>query len=590
MITLYSELKKQLIAGFDELLSLIREKGVLDIENQVVDECKKIDSNLFNLVVLGQFKRGKTTLINALIGEDLLPTAVVPLTSIITMLKYGEQRSARVCFLDGSLQDIPFSDLSHYVAERGNPNNILKVKYVEIFLPSPFLSDGVVLVDTPGIGSTYRHNTEVAYDFLPQADAALFVLSVDPPLSEVEGRYLVDIHSSVSKTFYVLNKIDYLNDDERKESLVFCKDTIETFLGKDGVSLFPLEAKSALRAKLQNDTVMLSQSGLQELEKSLFAFFAEKKGMVAILSSARRGLEFSQEMKGYIDLEKKAFELPSQELEQKIIIFEEQLKRVHRERKDALYILEGEIESLIRTIGDDLALLQKELKPKMDEKIEHFLQEYSSLSIPQLSREIKTYISETLTAEFEKWKTLEEEKISKQFESILERFVVKMNSIMQLIHDISAGVFNIQLSGHLEVEALTKESNFYYKFGKDGAALVPNSLSVSALLPRTLARKKILQQAFQDTEAEIERNCGRIRSDFAERSKKSFLEFRYHFEEQVDEMIQVIREILFNALNLKQQNDKDCEKALDHLYDEEQRSVSCIEKFQIIVESVNKLL
>ncbi|TGC07422.1 hypothetical protein CUN85_11510 [Methanolobus halotolerans] len=81
----------------------------------------------------------------------------------------------------------------------------------------------VVVIDTPGIGSTYRHNTEVTMGFLPQSDAALFLVSVDPPITEVELAFLKDIKSRVSKLFFALNKVDYLTKTELVEALTFTK-------------------------------------------------------------------------------------------------------------------------------------------------------------------------------------------------------------------------------------------------------------------------------------------------------------------------------------------------------------------------------
>ena len=174
----YSYLKEELVKCTDSI-STIDSIPVIICEELI----EKIENNVFNLVVLGQFKRGKTSLINALLGSEILPTAVVPLTSIATILKYGETFNIKVYFKDGRVIETEPASLTQYVTEKGNPRNEKDVQEVVITYPSSYLKDGVRLIDTPGVGSVYEHNTDVAYQYLPKSDAALFLFSVDQPVS-----------------------------------------------------------------------------------------------------------------------------------------------------------------------------------------------------------------------------------------------------------------------------------------------------------------------------------------------------------------------------------------------------------------------
>ncbi len=205
----YSHVKEELVKCIDSILT---------IEGITGDICKelreKIDNNVFNLVVLGQFKRGKTSLINALLGAEILPTAVVPLTSIATVLKYGETLNIKVYFNDGRVTEIEPGSLHKYVTEKGNPRNEKDVQEVIITYPSPYLKDGVRLIDTPGVGSVYEHNTDVAYQYLPKSDAALFLLSVDQPLSKAELDFLKDVREYSNRIFFLLSKADYFSESD----------------------------------------------------------------------------------------------------------------------------------------------------------------------------------------------------------------------------------------------------------------------------------------------------------------------------------------------------------------------------------------
>jgi GTPase SAR1 family protein len=146
----------------------------------------KLKNDIFSLVVVGQFKRGKTTFINALLGNDLLPTAIIPLTSIITIISYGNELKITAFFENETKKEIKLEDLLLYITEKHNPKNEKKVDHVEITYPFQYLKNGVQIIDTPGIASVHKHNTKTTYEYLPHADVAIFLLSVDPPLTQAE--------------------------------------------------------------------------------------------------------------------------------------------------------------------------------------------------------------------------------------------------------------------------------------------------------------------------------------------------------------------------------------------------------------------
>lgn len=193
----------------------------------------------FHLAVLGQFKRGKSTFLNALLGETILPSAVVPLTAIPTFISHGERLRCSVFFLEekGPVEVSPSgseelkSFLATYVTEEGNPNNTMGVERVEVFHPSEILGKGVVLIDTPGIGSTFRHNTEATLNFLPQCDAAVFLVSADPPITEVEVQFLKEVKARVARLFFILNKVDYLSEDDCAHALGFLRKVLRSRRG-----------------------------------------------------------------------------------------------------------------------------------------------------------------------------------------------------------------------------------------------------------------------------------------------------------------------------------------------------------------------
>ena len=269
----YRELKEDLEGELCRLAALPEV-----MEPRLTQLLDKLRENRFNLVVLGAFKRGKSTLINALMGEAVLPTSIIPLTSVVTILGYGERLEIRVHFQNGQRTVITREELAAYITEKGNPKNQKKVREVEIAYPSDYLRDGVRIIDTPGVGSIYSHNTEVAYNYLPQVDAAVFVITVDPPLSAAEEDFLKDIREYAHKLFFVLNKIDYVAEAERQEALDFTAEVLRGNLAGQRLMIFPLSAKLGLEGKANGGSAMLTASLLPQFEDYLRRFLYQEKG------------------------------------------------------------------------------------------------------------------------------------------------------------------------------------------------------------------------------------------------------------------------------------------------------------------------
>lgn len=245
----------------------------------------KLAEDRFNLAVVGQFKRGKSSLMNAVIGRDLLPTGLLPLTSAITALCFGPQEKIILKRAGWALdQEIELNELADFVTEQGNPGNQKGVIEVRIEMPVPFLRRGLYFVDTPGIGSTHQANTATTYNFLPQADAIIFVTSVDAPLSEAEERFLQDIQEHVRRLFVVVNKIDLVSPQEQNQVLSYIRSGLTHLINASNIEIYPLSARQALQSKQQGNLELLEASGLPAFEKRLENFLAEEKAHTFLLS------------------------------------------------------------------------------------------------------------------------------------------------------------------------------------------------------------------------------------------------------------------------------------------------------------------
>ena len=207
----------------------------------LLDARKGLDE-MFLIVIVGEFNAGKSSVINAVLGDKFLAEGILPTTNEITVLKFGENSTKRVQSEDGFYtQEIPVELLKQ-----------------------------VSIVDTPGTNVILKRQQRLTEEFVPRADLVLFVLSADRPMTESEVKFLSYIKKWGKKVVFVLNKCDLLETDEdRKEVVQFVRDNAKRLLGVDNAPVLPVAARNALKMKKANasSTEAYAQTGFPEFEE-----------------------------------------------------------------------------------------------------------------------------------------------------------------------------------------------------------------------------------------------------------------------------------------------------------------------------------
>lgn len=540
----FALLKAELLQLAEELALVAQQQGEVNLVARGEELMGKLATEAFNLAVFGQFKRGKSTLINALLGAEILPVAVVPLTSIVTVLRYGWEPVAAVTFADGRRAFIPLSELSGYITERGNPGNQKGVRQVDVSYPAQLLKNGLRLIDTPGVGSVFVNNTEAAYDFLPNADAAIMVLAADQPISQAEVEFLHEVRRYAAKFFFVLNKIDILSERELQESLEFCRQVIEQELGAKSVVLYPISAKQALVGRVQRDHSMLEQSRVPEVEQALTEFLVREKGVTMLEAGRRRLSEIAIALEQAVGLELTALMLAPQELTEKMGLFRQQMERLVQEQQDVTYLLRGEIGRLITRVEEDLKPLVEENVSSLQQRLNDFFHANQHLSKSKLVEAMAAELRHAVEQIFNAWREQEEAVISQEFTRITARFEQRMNEIVAAVRGIAKGLFGVEVTPVMVIEPLIAESGHYYLVEN------PFTLQIDALpllLPESQAKRIVRRRFLQNARLELDRNAGRWRSDFQERLEKSARRFLRNFNEQVEQALGDIQRTLERA-------------------------------------------
>jgi GTP-binding protein EngB required for normal cell division len=564
MLDRYKKLRIELINAVEKLEAISQVRGSLKIVENLKEIREKLSQNQFHLVVLGQFKRGKSTFINSLIGDRILPTSVVPLTSIVTLLKYGDTERIEVIFEGGNRKQIMRNELVDYVTEKGNPVNTKKVRQVEVGFPSVYLRDGVIIADTPGVGSTFQNNTEMTYNYLPKVDAAFFLLAVDPPVSQSEILFLQDVKKYVDKIFFIQNKIDYLSDEERSESMAFSKKVIEEALGMDGIRIHPLSAKMALEGKRSQDEDMLVKSRLPEFDGVLGEFLLKAKGKTVLRSALNGTRRLLSDQELSIELERQAIATPLEVLEKKLQLFQEKMDTIRRDREDIRYYFEGEIQRLVDLLDRDLQILKERVIPQLSKELQGAAKGFEETGVADYAKILELNLHTSLMKNFDEWGIQEEERLNNEYGQVSKRYSQKANEIIDTIVKASAELFDLKLGRFESEEEIASDSSFYYMLGDppkffdlEGAF----DFFSQRILPRKLSRAMILKDFLSTLPEKVDQNCGRLRWDFMDRMKRSFMTFRWNLNLKIDAIEQGIRTSIDKALDLKVKSVEETEKA-----------------------------
>lgn len=555
---------EKLINSIDELMALAVERNKTAAVNILEETKRRLIDNKFTLVVLGEFKRGKSTFINALLGEKLLPSAVIPLTAIPTVLEYSLNVEGVVLFKDGSQKNIRCEELADYVTERKNPHNIKNANRVNLYIPSDFLKNGIILVDTPGVGSLHSHNTAAAYEYLPQSDAGVFVISVDAPLSLVEMEYLHDVMAYVNELFFIINKIDLVGEEDIKEVLELTRKSLKEKLEIVDPKVFPLSALKALEGKLDKNSKQVACSGIIEFEDALSSFIQNGKIKLIKEASAAKVTRIADELKIELLLWRKGMEEPQEQLRAKIELFKQELNLLGREKEEYIYLLYRETDMLGQMVREDIDEFKTASYKSLGDELKSFIRKsVEKKSIPEVAREVDDFLTRSVKDSLVRWRGRERQKVEEKFEAVSNRFFDRIESIVDKTLELSTRVFDVEVSRRQVRDYIVGDRRFYFKLRED-PSLIPDleKMRITSLLPKSLLLGYFIDKSMVKLYEMLDRNCGRIRYDLEYGIKEGVREVAGQLRQRVDSLAEGLKTSLEQAIVQRQAGEEEKSRAM----------------------------
>ena len=411
-------------ATLNRLAALAAEFGAEEIASATRSIAERISEGRFYVACVGQFKRGKSTLLNALIGHSVLPTAVVPVTAVPTIIRYGECLTARVRFQSAAWTDIAVSAVEEYVSEAKNPENAKGVVGVEIFAPSPLLETGTCLVDTPGLGSVFAGNTAATQAFVPHIDAAIIVIGTDPPLSGEELELVKTVSHDVHDLLFVLNKADRANAPDRSAAMEFSRSVLEKQLKRTLPAFFEVSALDRLK-----------QGGPERDWRQLVHALEDlvlHPGRSLVRKATDRGIRrTTNQLLAVIKEERNALERPLEESERRIAGLRKTLVESEVRMRDLGVLLTAEQQRVCGVLGERRnAFLRQALINAHTELTERLSSLARSPYGPAYRRNVNHLAQEIARAELTPWLEGEAAFAGEEFRKTAKRFVELANEFL----------------------------------------------------------------------------------------------------------------------------------------------------------------
>jgi small GTP-binding protein len=364
---------------------------------------RKLDEDRFHLVVVGEFNHGKTTFVNALLGEQALPTGVTPTTATIHHIRWAEKPEATVVSAKGERRSIPFAEAKGFAVGGGASSE--EVDYLEIGYPATLLKERILLVDTPGVNDLSLQRADITYSYIPRADAVLFLLDAGQILKESERVFLNDklLKASRDKIVFVITKWDLLSSDEQREALAYAKNHLSTLV-KDPV-VFPVSSEMALSGNREG-------SGLPELVTHITRFLAEERGRILLDNALGEGLGLSELLSKGVDARRRSILMKTDEIDRRIAALEKDLTGQS-----------GTIEQRRMAIREDVSGIKASARKDLDRFVDDVCRQLPNVIDAAKPNELKRYLPAFLEDAYKQWAEEETKEIAMQLEQLAEKTV-----------------------------------------------------------------------------------------------------------------------------------------------------------------------
>lgn len=366
---------QQVTQKMEQLVEVAKTYSLQQEQKELEQLSLDLTSNEYSIVVVGEFNHGKSSFVNALLGQTILPVGIIPTTATINAIHYAEKPMIAVRYQDEEEQQMPYSEqlLTQFIAS--NENQVQQVDYIRIGVNLPLLKNDLLVIDTPGLNDVNDLRSEVTYSFMPRADVVFFMLHINKPLNRTEIEFLRDglLQQGLDRIVFIVNFIDQVDEDELEQTLQIIEMRLKMALGFEQVTLLPISAIEALQAKRDNDHELLALSGIEAVEQKMHEMCTSGSLQQEKNERYEKRLQQIQEaIERQLILLEAAYQEDSNTREQQLEKFE-QWKASELEREEQLLIyIAGQQNTILMMTHKSINYFFQGLERRVEEKIEMF--------------------------------------------------------------------------------------------------------------------------------------------------------------------------------------------------------------------------
>ena len=534
-------------------LSDLAAQGTPDDQDQIAAIRDRLASARLRVLVAGEAKRGKSTLVNALLGQAVLPVGVTPLTAVTTTVRYGDNPHVHVRFADGREERHPHAALDDLVTERGNPANRRGIASVTVYVDAPVLADGVELVDTPGTGSVFAWDTEAAHDALESMDAAVFVLTADPPVSASERDLLRRVAELSVTTFVVLNKADHLDEAGLAEAAGFTQRILSEVPGQADLAgtsgaVYPMSARAALRSA--------GDPGFAAFAADFAAYLKTSRTSDLRQSAAAQARRIAASLQDEVTLTRRAAQMRAGDAARRVEEFGARLAEVAVHSRDALAVVNAESGRLLFALNDAADEAARRLRDDVGRRLGELLDgELRAASPAGIERRGHERLAALVLDAVSTWREEHREQIEQGLARVDARLAGDLKAELDVLRGSAAELLDLALTVPEPGGRLTEDPHFLFSTGEDAGQTELLAGAIRRSLPGEIGRRRAREYLRRTAAGLVDSQVGRARADLQYRLAEATRALVRVVEQRYTDGTERMSAALRTAADLRQASD-----------------------------------
>jgi len=451
----YQNMVSQVNASLVELEKVCRNLNLEENVKELERSRKKLTNHKFAVGVMGEFKRGKSTVINSLLEKEIMPSDILPCSATMNRVTYDLQPHAELLMMDGTVKEIEVDQLADYVTKltSENESRAAQVKEAIVYYPCKFCQNGVDIVDTPGLNDDERMN-KICEEVIPKLDVVIMVVTPDNPFSMSEAEFVRSklMASDLSRLIFLVNKIDMIRRPEDRERVVqdirkriqdSVLEKMSEMYGKDSqeyadaklklgsVRIFPVSALDALDGKMDGDARLIEKSGMRPFEEKLTYMLTEEKGALELGMPLNVIQRTSLEAARAAKTRRSALAMSGEEFKKRHQKALEQIQEMREKKKAEKKRLAVRAEEVKRQLELQVLDFYPQLEEKLREVVDNVPVDVAKLAKKAGQDEAAEQLKKAVSDEMQAAMSMMTEKVQMKLEKSVGNEVVHLGQFME---------------------------------------------------------------------------------------------------------------------------------------------------------------